>query len=79
MSVHSNYDLLIQKLDQFIRKYYTDKIIKGSLYTAGAVIALFLVFNTLEYYLYFGTGVRKFLFFCHGDLYCILYTIKSAS
>ena len=63
MSVHSNYDLLIQKLDQFIRKYYTNKIIKGSLYTAGAVIALFLVFNTLEYYLYFGTGVRKFLFF----------------
>jgi hypothetical protein len=63
MSAHSNYELLIQKLDQFIRKYYTNKIIRGSLYTVGAVIMLFLVFNILEYYFYFSTGVRKLLFF----------------
>ncbi|NNF35337.1 MAG: DUF4175 domain-containing protein [Saprospiraceae bacterium] len=63
MSAHSNYELLIQKLDQFIRKYYTNKIIRGSLYTVGAVIMLFLVFNSLEYYFFFSTGVRKLLFF----------------
>ena len=58
----SNYNILISKLDRFIRKYYINKLIRGSLYTLGLVLALFLLFNILEYYYYFGTGVRKLLF-----------------
>lgn len=59
----SNYDQLIEKLDQFIRKYYLNKLIKGSLYTIGTVLVLFLAFNILEYYFYFGTTVRKLFFY----------------
>ncbi|MDF1698537.1 MAG: DUF4175 domain-containing protein [Saprospiraceae bacterium] len=58
----SNYSLLINKLDRFIRKYYINKLIKGAFYTLGLIVALFLLFNILEYYFYFGTGVRKLLF-----------------
>jgi hypothetical protein len=59
----SNYEQLIEKLDQFIRKYYLNKLIKGSLYTFGTILILFLAFNILEYYFYFGTGVRKLFFY----------------
>ncbi|MEE9438032.1 MAG: DUF4175 family protein [Saprospiraceae bacterium] len=57
-----NYNKLINKLDQFIRKFYINKLIRGSLYTLGLVLALFLVFNIMEYNFYFSTGIRKILF-----------------
>ncbi len=59
----SNYDLLIQKLDQFIRKFYLNKLIKGSLYFLAVSLGLFLLFNFLEHQFYFSQGVRKFFFF----------------
>ena len=62
MAQSSNYDTLISKLDQFIRKYYINKLIKGTLYTVGLVLALFVLFNLLEHFFYFGKGIRKGLF-----------------
>ena len=58
----NNYDLLISKLDRFIRKLYFNKLIKGSLYTIGIILALFVLFNLLEYYFYFDKSVRKAFF-----------------
>lgn len=63
MQTGSNYDLLIQKLDQFIRKYYLNQLIKGFLYSTALLIGLFLLFNLLEHYFYFDTSMRKLLFF----------------
>ena len=57
-----NYEMLVAKLDQFIRKFYINKLIRGSLYTIGLVLALFLIFNILEYNFYFEMGVRKLMF-----------------
>lgn len=59
----SGYNELINKLDQFIRKYYKSKLIRGSLYFIGLVLLLFLSFASLEHFFYFGTGVRKAMFF----------------
>lgn len=59
----SNYQVLIANLDKFIRKYYINKLIRGSLYTIGILLAVFIVYSVAEYYLYFGTGMRKFLFY----------------
>lgn len=58
-----NYQLLIEKLDQFIRKYYVNQIIRGALYSTGLVLVLFLAVNLLEYYYYFSPGPRRLLFF----------------
>ncbi len=60
---NSNYDLLIKKLDQFTRKYYINQLIRGGLYTTGFLVLCFLVFALTEYFFYFGTGVRKMLFY----------------
>ena len=59
----SNYDLLIQKLDRFIRKFYLNQLIRGLLYTTTVVLGLFILLNLLEHQFYFTTAVRKVLFF----------------
>ncbi len=58
-----NYNLLIDKLDKFIRKFYTNKIIKGLIYFFTLVIALFLIFNLLENRFYFSKSIRKGIFY----------------
>lgn len=63
MAVTSNFELLIEKLDQFVRKYYINQLLKGSLYFIGLTGILFLAMSLLEHYYYFGTGTRKFLFY----------------
>jgi hypothetical protein len=64
MANHSNnYDLLIEKLDQFTRKYYLNKLIRGLLYFTAVSIGLFVLFNLLEHQFYFSQGVRKIFFF----------------
>ncbi len=63
MAVKDNYQLLLEKLDRFTRKYYINQLIRGSLYTVALVLALFITFSVLEHYFYFGTGMRKLLFY----------------
>ncbi len=57
-----NYSLLIEKLDGFIRKFYINQLLRGALYTVGAVLGLFILLNVLEYYFYFNTSVRTGMF-----------------
>ena len=59
----SSYDMLIQRLDQFIRKFYLNKLIRGLLYSIGLVIGLFLLFSLLEHQFYFEKSVRKGMYF----------------
>ncbi|MEM6317426.1 MAG: DUF4175 family protein [Bacteroidota bacterium] len=59
----NNYQLLIAKLDQFIRKFYVNQLIRGGLYSIGLILLLFIAINTLEHFFYFDTGVRKGLFY----------------
>jgi len=58
-----NYQLLIEKLDRFIRKYYMNQMIRGSLYFVALVLALFLGLNFLEHEFYFSSGTRTTLFY----------------
>ena len=58
-----NYQVLIQKLDQFIRKFYVNKMIRGSLYLIGLAMLLFLIFSIAEHNFYFSKSVRKVLFY----------------
>jgi hypothetical protein len=61
MGLTGNYDLLIRRLDAFTRRYYLNKLIRGSLITTGGILAVFLAYNLLEHQFYFSTGVRLFL------------------
>ncbi len=60
--MHSDYDLLIAKLDGFIRKYYKDRLIRGSLYAVGLLVAVFLGASLMEYVARFGSLARTLLF-----------------
>lgn len=62
MTMQTDYDLLVSKLDAFIRKYYKDQLIRGALYAIGLLIAVFLAAALLEHLGHFGTGLRTALF-----------------
>lgn len=60
---NSEYDILLAKLDEFIRKYYTNRLIRGVLYSTGAVLAFFLVIAVMEYFGHFDIVFRTALFY----------------
>lgn len=55
--------ILIQKLDEFIRRYYKNQLIKGSIYSAGILLSAFLTVVLLEYFGEFNSIIRGTLFF----------------
>src|SRR5664279_40984 len=61
--MESNYALLIRKIDEFIRKYYKNQLIRGLLYSLAALGSYFILIVLLEYFSWFGTGTRSFLFY----------------
>jgi len=56
-------NILIQKLDEFIRRYYKNQLIKGAIYAGGILLAAFLSVVFLEYFGEFNTPIRAILFF----------------
>lgn len=58
-------DILIEKLNRFIRKYYRNKLIKGIFYSVGLWTSFFLILTGLEYVGYFSTVVRTVLFYVY--------------
>ncbi|MEI6059353.1 MAG: DUF4175 family protein [Bacteroidota bacterium] len=61
--MESNYTLLIRKIDEFIRKYYKNQLIRGLLYTLAALGMYFILIILLEYFSWFNTGTRSILFY----------------
>ena len=59
----NNYELLIAKLDDFIRKFYANKLIKGILIFSAAAIAFYLLASVAEYFFYFPSWLRYLLLF----------------
>ena len=54
---------LLMRIEEYKRKYYLNRLIKGSIFTAAVILSAFLVFNTLEYFGHFGSTFRTILFF----------------
>jgi len=59
----SNYDLLISKVNEFTQKFYLNKLLRGSIYTAALLLALYLVLFLLVYYSNPGVIFKTILFF----------------
>ncbi|CAN5475788.1 ATPase [soil metagenome] len=58
-----NYQLLISKLDAFIRKYYKNQLIRGGIYAFTLGLAFYLVVTMLESAGHFNTAMRTVLFY----------------
>ena len=59
----TNYQLLLTKLDEFIRKYYQYQLIRGGIYLLALFLASGLLFTVLEYYGHFSKAIRTGLFY----------------
>jgi hypothetical protein len=59
----SNYQTLIQKLDEFIRKYYKNQLVRGGIYSIGLLLLFFISVTVLEYFGHFNTIIRAVLFY----------------
>lgn len=60
-----NYTILIQKLDEFIRKYYKNQLIRGAIYFVSALLAFFLLTNSIEYFARLEPLARTILFYSY--------------
>ncbi|MDI1354314.1 MAG: hypothetical protein PSX36_05330 [bacterium] len=61
--VEDSGNILIQKLDEFIRRYYKNRLIRGIIYSIGILLAAFLSVVLLEYFGEFNSLIRGILFF----------------
>ena len=59
----NNYQILIQKLDDFIRKYYKNRLLKGVIYSLALILCLFIFTALLEFFAQFNTFGRTVLFY----------------
>ena len=59
----SAFDRLLAQIDAFIRKFYKNQIIRGTLLFIGFLIATYLLMITLEYFGRFSSIVRAMLLF----------------
>ncbi|HSN50404.1 MAG TPA: hypothetical protein VLR52_04165, partial [Bacteroidales bacterium] len=58
-----NYTILLQKLDEFIRKYYRNQLLKGAILFFSVFFITILLFTTAEFLGHFSTLVRSILFY----------------
>jgi hypothetical protein len=58
-----NYSLLLKKLDEFIRKFYLNQLIRGTIWLSAVGLVLFLSVSLLEYFGNFNSSVRAILFY----------------
>ncbi len=58
-----NYKTLLGKLEEFIKRYYFNKIIYGLILFVLLVGGLYLFFSIIEYFGYLSKYIRAFLFF----------------
>ncbi|WP_199117879.1 hypothetical protein [Pedobacter sp. ASV28] len=59
----SNYNLLLEKINEFTRKFYLNKLLRGSIYAAAAILSLYLLLFVWIYYSYPSIAIKTFLFF----------------
>ena len=61
--MNNSYPILLDKLDEFIRKYYKNQLIKGVLYSVSGVLLFYISVTVSEYFAHFNSSVRTTLFY----------------
>lgn len=58
MSVNKDFNILLEKVLRFKRKYYLNKLLRGLILSASMLIVLFIVIDVFEYYSWSNIAVR---------------------
>ena len=72
----SSYEVLISKINEFTRKFYLNKLLRGLIYTLAVIAATYLFSFVLVYYLHPSALLKTILFFTSLLLVFILLTIS---
>jgi len=59
----SKIQILNDKIRQFLKKYYLNKLYKGIIFFVIILLATFIAFSLFEYFSYSNTTIRSFLFY----------------
>ena len=72
--MQNNYHLLLQKLDEFIRKYYKNQLIRGAIYFTAATLISFLLVIVMEYFGRYNSAVRGLLIYSFAvfAVFCLI-------
>jgi hypothetical protein len=71
--MNSDYNILLKKIDSFIRKYYFNRILKGFLLSLAVYISWYLLVILAEYFGRFSVSVRTFLFTVSIIIYILVF------
>ncbi len=65
IKMRDNYNILLQKLHRFIRKYYINRVFRGGIWFIAVFALFFLLINIFEYYAWSSPLVRTVLFYTY--------------
>ncbi|MHB8205750.1 DUF4175 family protein [Mucilaginibacter sp.] len=63
MNSTENYELLISKINTFIRKYYLNNLLRGGIFLGAGLFSAYVVITLSEYFGNFNTVFRTILFY----------------
>jgi len=63
MNATENYELLISKINVFIRKYYLNNLLRGLIFLGAGLFSAYVVITLSEYFGNFNTAFRTILFY----------------
>ena len=69
-----NYNDLVSKLNNFIREYYKNKILKGFIYSIICLITVLIIVSLIEYFSYSNSIIRGIIFWSYIFLISIIVT-----
>ena len=58
----NNFNIIQTKLEQFIRKYYTNELIQGAILFFSIGLLYLIITLLIEYFLWLNSGLRTVLF-----------------
>jgi hypothetical protein len=63
MQALNSFSTLLQRIDEYRKRYFLNQLLKGGLIFVAMLLSLFLLVNTAEFYGRFSSGIRAGLFF----------------
>ena len=65
MQANKGYQEILVKLDAFIRKYYKNQLLRGTIYSFSLLLSFYLVLTVSESFIWFNPTVRSVFFWSY--------------
>ena len=72
--MNNSYEILISKINEFTRKFYLNKLLRGTIYTLATLLSTFLLLFVLTYCFNPGIIVKTILFYAYLLFFILSFT-----